>query len=218
MNGFGQPGGYLTYDNRYSPLLGGQQGGQQSSGSLFDRLSNAKQGYDTYAMISGKPSSSSYLMDAFGLGSTAPSASSAWGAGNYGAFAVPESGATSLGGGGGGGLSGFMAGPWAGLGGIAGLGLAAYLGYQHGSAQGAKYDAELRTPEAQRAIAWFGENPGALTEAGLPEGNAGPIPEAATGVGQAQYNADTRRFEINGMSVPEWNALMKKRRKENESE
>lgn len=90
-----------------------------------------------------------------GLGS----ASGAWGAGNYAAFAVPEAGATTLGGlgtGGGAGAGGAGgAGAMGALGGLGALAAFAYLGYQEGSRQGRKNDAEAPGEYA----AWKAANP-----------------------------------------------------------
>lgn len=106
-----------------------------------------------------------------------------------------------------GGMSGFMAGPYAGLGGLAGLGLAAYLGYQHGEAQGKKYRAAEQTPEFQASKSFVDQNPGAITTEGVDPSVQLPdtIPMAGWGQGTT-WNPVKRRYEINGMSFPEWQA------------
>ena len=209
-----------------------QQEQQQQNFNPFQMLQNAKRGYDITNYFRGGQG-----IPSPGLFSGLAFNGAGWGTAGGGAAAdagvmptigglsnAPTSGGffSSLFGGGsggglfggsgsGGGLSGFMAGPWAGLGGLAGLGLAAYLGYQHGSAQGKKYREAEKTPEFQASKSFVDTHPDALTTEGVDPSVKLPatIPMAGWGQGTT-WNPVKRRYEINGMSFPEYQAYQDK--------
>ena len=221
--------------------------------------SDARDAYDMYARISGRPTSTDYFKNWLGMGGTdgisgtvgpslgvaAPAGAAAYGpllgeAGGAAPFISPAAGgSTGIGigaaegtgtaltadgalagyGGTAGGAAesgGLMGGKTAGSGaagaegagaagggsaaglaaGPLGLAAAAYLGYQHGSKQGEKYDAEERAPARQESIAFLDKYPGALTNEGVPESQRANIGTAPIdGMGNFRFNPKTGRYE-----------------------
>lgn len=144
-----------TYRGGQGPAQGSFRGAQES-GLGSTNPSTGDPGF--WESIFGSSSSA-------GLGTAAGE----WGAGNYAAFAVPEAGATTLGGttgagaGAGGGGAGAAAGGLAGLGGLA---LFAYLGFMEGKRQGKRYDKEANSPSGLAKRKFAEDYPDVFTDKG----------------------------------------------------